>query len=415
MIHRKLTYRNSSGKTLRYIYRGDGHEHEVIDIYHVASQSFAKDPIVRGADGLPVEIDTDLLESELDSLADKNQRSDLRFAHYIISLPENEKLPTAQWEQVVRYYLAALGYDDQSKWTAVLHNDTDNQHVHILACRVVNNPEFGYRLISDSNDHDKGMAAMRDLERFFGLKVTPSPAETWGVDLGVAAYKGLQKRDASFVTDDSWINRIRPRLAYAVERSRGSSFSSFLQNCRRNGVDPIVKMNPDGYPVGISYGFEGRYLSGSKIKSTRLTLPALTGQKYCSQQKRMMPTGRSSEGIIYDHIRDYPAAKLCADRTPTNKDFAELGQAPAPVVVSRKAQSGGLETGNRSVVKAEGVASQNIAGAPLSASFAMLSGKSGIDELVNLGNFYVDLALNAAHAKAMRRLRDFGGVGNDHS
>lgn len=406
MIHRKLSYRNSSGKTLRYIYRGDGHEHAVVDIHHVASQSFAEDPIVRGADGLPVEINTDLLESELDSLADKNQRSDLRFAHYIISLPENEKLPIAQWEQVVRYYLAALGYDDQSKWTAVLHNDTDNQHVHILACRVVNNPEFGYRLISDSNDHDRGMAAMRDLERCFGLKVTPSPAETWGVDLGVAAYKGLQKRDASFVTDDSWINRIRPRLAHAVEQSRGSSFSSFLQNCRRNGVDPIVKMNPDGYPVGISYGFEGRYLSGSKIKSTRLTLPALTGQKYCSQQKRMMPTGRSSEGIIYDHARDYPAAKLCADRTPTNKDFAELGRAPSPVVLSPEVQDSGVVKDSRSRLNTGGVINRNIAGAPLSASFAMLSGKSGIDELVNLENLYVDLALNNAHAKTMRRLRE---------
>ena len=413
MIHRKLSYRNSSGKTLRYIYRGDGHEHAVVDIHHVASQSFAQDPIVRGADGLPVEINTDLLESELDSLADKNQRSDLRFAHYIISLPENEKLPTAQWEHVVRYYLAALGYDDQSKWTAVLHNDTDNQHVHILACRVVNNPEFGYRLISDSNDHDRGMAAMRDLEKCFGLTITPSPAETWGMDLDMASYKGLQKRDAHSGMGGSWITRIRTRLAHAVEQSRGSSFSNFLQNCRRNGVDPIVKMHPDGYPVGISYGFEGRYLSGSKIKSTRLTLPALTGQKYCSQQKRMMPTGRSSEGIIYDHARDYPAAKLCAERAPTNKDFAELKQAPDPVAVPPKTLGYEVDKDNRSNLQADVVVKQSIAGAPLTARFAMLSSKSGIEELLNLDNLYVDLALNAAHAKTMRRLRE--SIGTDLS
>ncbi|WP_417546994.1 relaxase/mobilization nuclease domain-containing protein [Marinobacter segnicrescens] len=413
MVHRKLSYRNSSGKTLRYIYRGAGHEHEVIDVYHVASQSFTQDPIVRGIDGVPVEINTDSLESELDSLADKNQRSDLRFAHYIVSLPENEKLSLAQWEQAVRFYLTALGYDARSKWTAALHNDTDNQHVHILACRVVNNPEFGYRLISDSNDHDKGMAAMRALEKYFGLTLTPSPAETWGVDLHVGNYKGLQKRDEGLEVGGSWITRIRNRLAHAVDQSRGGSFSGFLRNCRRNGVDPIVKMHPDGYPVGISYGLEGRYLSGSKIKSSRLTLPALTGQKYCSQQKRMMPTGRSSEGIIYDHARDYPAAKLCANRTPTNKDFSDLGQ--APVVVSPKVPGAGEDKRNRSMMKAEGVVNRNIAGAPLTASFAILSGKSGIDELVNLNNLYVDLALNAAHAKAMRRLRDFGGVGNDYS
>lgn len=412
MIHRKLSYRNSSGKTLRYIYRGDGHEHAVVDIHHVASQSFAQDPIVRGADDVPIEINTDLLEAELDCQADKNQRSDLRFAHYVISLPENEKLSLAQWAKVVRFYLAALGYDGQSKWTAALHNDTDNQHVHILACRVGNNPEFGCRLVSDSNDHEKGMVAMRELEKYFGLTVTPSPAETWGVDLDVGAYKGIQKRDERF-GGDSWITRIRTCLAHAVEESRGGSLSDFLQNCRRNGVDPVVKMHPDGYPVGISYGLDGRYLSGSKIKSTRLTLPALTGQKYCSQQKRMMPTGRSSEGIIYDHARDYPAAKLCAERAPTNKDFAELKQAPDPVAVSPKTQSYGVDQDNRSSLQAGGVGKQSIAGAPLTARFSMLSSKSGIEELLSLDNLYVDLALNAAHAKTMRRLRE--SIGTDLS
>lgn len=256
------------------------------------------------------------------------------------------------------------------------------------------------------------MVAMRELEKYFGLTVTPSPAETWGVDLDVGAYKGIHKRDERF-GGDSWITRIRTCLAHAVEESRGGSLSDFLQNCRRNGVDPVVKMHPDGYPVGISYGLDGRYLSGSKIKSTRLTLPALTGQKYCSQQKRMMPTGRSSEGIIYDHARDYPAAKLCAERAPTNKDFAELKQAPDPVAVSPKTQSYGVDQDNRSSLQAGGVGKQSIAGAPLTARFAMLSSKSGIEELLSLDNLYVDLALNAAHAKTMRRLRE--SIGTDLS
>lgn len=331
MIHRKLTYRNSSGKTLRYIYRGDGHDHAVVNVYHVASHSFAQDPIIRGNDGVPVEINVDLLEAELDHLADKNQRSDLRFAHYIVSLPANEKLSLEQWEEAVRVYLSALGYGKQSKWTAALHNDTDNQHVHILVCRVTNEPDLGYRLVSDSSDHERGMAAMRRLERHFGLTITPGPAETWGVDLDVRTFKGLQQRDRNIGEGDSWIKRIRTRLAHVVEQSQGASFSVFLRNCRKVGVDPVVKMHPDGYPIGISYGLEGRYLSGSKIKSTRLTLPALTGQKYCSEQKIMMHTGRPSEGITYDHFRDYPAAKLCSDKVPTSKDFVALGRASAKV------------------------------------------------------------------------------------
>lgn len=409
MIHRKLSYRNASGKTLGYIYRGEGHEHAVIDVYHVASQSFAQDPIIRGEDGIPMEIDIDLMEAELDNLAEKNQRSNLRFAHYIVSLPAHEKLSLEQWEEVVRFYLTALGYGVQSKWTAVLHTDTDNHHVHILVCRVVNDLGLGYRLVSDSNDHERGMVAMRALEGRFGLTVTANPAETWGVDLDVRTFKRLEKADRLSGDDDGWIKRIRTRLAHAVEQSEGGTFSGFLQNCREHGIDPIVKIHPDGYPVGISYGFDGRYLSGSKIKSTRLTLPALIGQKYCSEQKKMMPTGRLSEGITYDHARDFPAAKLCSDNTPTKRDFVELGS--TRITVSPKMQNDRVRTEPTAATKGECQGGGHIAGAPLSQSCATASGKSGVNELLTLHNLFVDLALNAAHAKTMRRLRERNGVG----
>jgi hypothetical protein len=401
MIHRKLSHRNASGKTLNYIYRGDGHEHKVSEVYHVASQCFAQDPIIRDTDGVTVDINTDFLEAELDAMAEKNQRSDIRFAHYIISLPSNEVLSLKQWEEVVRYYLQTLGYGECTKWTAALHNDTDNQHIHILVCRV--DPELGYRLVTDSNDHAKGMAAMRLLECQYGLSVTPSPADTWGVDVDVCTLKVLQKIECSEDGDGIWINRIRTRLAHAVEQSRGGTFASFLENCRENGVDPIIKLHPDGYPVGISYGLEGRYLSGSKIKSTRLTFPALTGQKYCPEQREMMPTGRSSEGISYDHDRDFPNAKLCADKTLTKRDFSEISRETA--AVSAKLPKGSAQTvyesENSHVHK--GVALT--ASAPLTLPAATVTGKSGIDELLTLENLYIDLALHSAHQKSIRRLK----------
>lgn len=404
MIHRKLSYRNTSGKTLQYIYRGDGHEHTVTDVHHVGSQCFAQDPIIRDFDGLPVEIDTSDLEAELDALADKNQRSDIRFAHYIISLPSREELSLRQWRDVVGHYLQALGYDERTKWTAALHNDTDNPHVHILACRVVNAPEFGYRLVSDSNDHARGMEAMRVLEQHYGLSVTPGPAETWGVDLDVGAYKGGQKNHRTADESDSWIKRIRTRLAHAVEKSRGGTFSEFLENCLENGVDPIVKLHPDGYPVGISFGLEGRYLSGSKIKGTRLTFPALTGQKYCPEERKMMLTGRASEGIFYDHERDFPSAKLCAEKTPTKKDLSEINNAQLSVSLKSLNGSTSTECGSDEIqLRSEGAASTG--GAPLAPAMAVTAGKSGINELLTLENLYIDLALHSAHQRTMQRLK----------
>ena len=56
-------------------------------------------------------------------------------------------------------------------WVAVVHQDTDHQHMHLMACRI----GFDGKTISDANDFRKSEAIVRQIEAEFGLAAVPSP------------------------------------------------------------------------------------------------------------------------------------------------------------------------------------------------------------------------------------------------
>ncbi|AOY88669.1 hypothetical protein BKP64_11070 [Marinobacter salinus] len=424
MIHKKMAYRNSSGKTLRYVFRGDGHEHDVVDcVQHIHTQGMSPDPIKRGPDGIVEEINTDAMEAEFDYLAEKNQRSESRFAHYVISLPANEKLTNARWKDVAKIYMSGMGYGLDTKWTCALHDEKSHQHIHIVACRVQNNPQTmerkqarekggkgnkpqPYKLVDDASDHARGMEVMRELEQKYGLSVTPSPDMTWGSDLTREEFEGTINRfEKTGESQPPWKTRIIARLSAAVERSQGRTFTEFLDNVRAVGVDPLVNINEQGFPTGISFAMEGRSAAGSKLKSTRLTFSALTGVKFDSATHTMKFTGKKSEGIKYEQTRDISACIKTAAIQRVDGRKPEIG-GPRSAIEAKEARGAEEKSSKPKSARVRTM------GAPLTPSIAMdSSSKSGIDELLTLQNLFADLAIHAAHVKKMARLQKGDSLG----
>jgi len=416
MIHKKMAYRNSSGKTLRYVFRGEGHEHDVKDCVHlIHTQGLSPNPIKRDEQGRVIEINTDPMEAEFDFLANKNTRSENRFAHYVISLPEGERLTHDQWKDVAKTYMRGMGYNLTTKWTAALHEEKSHPHIHIVACRVINNPQAmerayarekggkgnkpqPYPLVEDNNDHARGMQIMRELEKRYGLSVTPSPDTTWGADLSRQEFEGtIRDFGKTGESQAPWKTRIIARLSKAVEKSQGKTFTEFLDNVRAVGVEPLVTLNDKGFPTGISYSMEGRSAAGSKLKSTRLTFSALTGVKYDRNTNSMQPTGKKSEGIKYEQKRDISA---CLGTSPGQREDGSRPEVGGPRPKAQIAEAGRIEEKSRS-----SKINLKTLGAPLTKNAIDMSGKSGVDELLSLHNIYVDLAMHAAHAKKVARLQ----------
>jgi hypothetical protein len=374
------------------------------------------DPIKRDKGGKVEEINTDQMEAEFDFLGDKNQRSQSRFAHYVISLPPGEKLTHEQWKKTAKQYMKKMGYGLDTKWTCALHDEKASQHVHIVACRVQNNPQANertqardkggkgnkpqpYPLVQDNNDHSKGMEVMRELEKEFGLSEVVSPDKTWGADLSRDEFEGtINHFEKTGQSEAPWKTRIIARISKAVEKSNGKTFTEFLENLKAVGVEPLVTLNEMGFPTGMSFAMEGRSAAGSKLKSTRLTFSALTGFKFDGNTGSMQSTNRKSEGIKYEQKRDIQA---CISTSPGQRVCGNTPEIGGPRPSVEKKEAG--RTQEESVttkVKAKTL------GAPFTLSFLMdSSSKGGLNDLLTLQNIYADLTAHAAYAKKIARLQ----------
>lgn len=91
-------------------------------------------------------------------------------AHLMLSPdPGDPPLTDEQWQRIAERYAHGLGYAD-APWCAVVHTDTDHQHLHILACRI----DINGKTISDANTRSKSWPLVRSIEREFGLVAVAS-------------------------------------------------------------------------------------------------------------------------------------------------------------------------------------------------------------------------------------------------
>ncbi|WP_368843516.1 relaxase/mobilization nuclease domain-containing protein [Klebsiella quasipneumoniae] len=57
--------------------------------------------------------------------------------HAFLSLPKNEHLTDEQWEEIAKDYLKEMNINiEKHQYICVRHNDTDQDHIHIVANRI---------------------------------------------------------------------------------------------------------------------------------------------------------------------------------------------------------------------------------------------------------------------------------------
>lgn len=275
-ISKKLKSRSESRGTLEYVYRGEK-SHPVIgkkgnllldNARHIGGQISSPDPFQYGADCKPNQVKIDDLASELDLQVTKYRglgSGKNLIQHYVISLAPGESLSDSEWRKAVKLFMDEMGYGNDTLYTACVHTEKDHEHAHIVACRVKHNG----KLVQNQNDYAKAVKASRKVEIVFGLKITPNPEETMGVD--------SPPGDVPNEQDAAVIIRKRINTVFDAKKTMPQmTMSDFVNLLKEQGVQVKVKLNKDEQPIGINYSLDGNlWISGSKIKKTRTTWKAL--------------------------------------------------------------------------------------------------------------------------------------------
>ncbi|WP_302088256.1 MULTISPECIES: relaxase/mobilization nuclease domain-containing protein [Pseudomonas] len=194
--------------------------------------------------------------------------------HAMLSLRLGEHLTDEQWAQAVQTYMHDLGFSEDNKYVAVMHRDTDHEHVHIVANRIYLDEDF--RLVSDSNERSISLDSASDLEDMFGLSKAPRPTETWGT-----AYTHAEVKAAASQNDIPHKARMIAKIAGCIEQTlaEGGDMFTLVRYLRRQQVYIHLTKDEAGQPKGIAYEFNGKVISGRKLKRSRLTFQRLITQE----------------------------------------------------------------------------------------------------------------------------------------
>lgn len=263
---------------IEYIFGLRKHEHALTTIRTIGRNCFSPDPLRNGHD--KDKIDVEGMIAEFDSVeklrnnAIDGDRVVKPVWHAILALPPGEHLDDQQWHEAIEMYLADLGFSDLNRWVAVLHGDTDHQHVHVVANRICMNEEFS--MVKDSNERSRSCDSTSRIEDHFGLSKAAAPTETWGTAISRNALEAAEREGTSALK-----HRMIAKIAGAVEACQAQKGDMFLlvKLLRRQQVYVHFTTNSEGQPTGISYKHQGTIISGRKLKRSRLTLQKLITQE----------------------------------------------------------------------------------------------------------------------------------------
>ncbi|KHN49238.1 relaxase/mobilization nuclease domain-containing protein [Pectobacterium fontis] len=156
-------------KGMQKIRRGKGFAGVIL--YALKSGSHhRKDPIVIGGNMLG-DIAGDLI-AEFNTT--KTLRPDVvkPVWHNSLRLPKSEALREAQWSEIADDYMSRMGFAETHLRCYVLHDDTEGQHIHIIASRV--SLDVG-KLYLGKNENLISTRIIQQLERDYSLTITKGP------------------------------------------------------------------------------------------------------------------------------------------------------------------------------------------------------------------------------------------------
>ena len=178
--------------------------------------------------------------------------------HASLSLPKGEHLDTERWNRVCMSFLAQMGLlpPEEHPWTAWRHTDGEYDHVHL----VVNRISLTGAVWDAGLDVYKAITATREIEKSFGLTITPGRENK---KFGEPSLKRGEVEQA--VREQKAPVKVRVSDALKLSLEGKPSTETFVRRMKEYGVDAVPNIASTGRMNGFSFLCEGVALKGSDV------------------------------------------------------------------------------------------------------------------------------------------------------
>jgi len=179
--------------------------------------------------------------------------------HTSLSLPAGEKLDSQKWNKVCVAFLAHMDIipPEDIQWTAWRHTDGEYDHIHL----VVNRVTLMGDVWKDSWDVYKAISATREIEKSFGLTITPGRESKKLVEPSLKrgeVEKALREQKAPAKV------RVADAVKIAIEGK--PDVQTFVQRLEECGVGAVPNISESTLRMnGFSFLCDGIAVKGSDV------------------------------------------------------------------------------------------------------------------------------------------------------
>ncbi|MEG5056010.1 MULTISPECIES: relaxase/mobilization nuclease domain-containing protein [unclassified Microcoleus] len=180
--------------------------------------------------------------------------------HATLSVDSTQKLEVdvdndQRWLAIAANYMKAMEFDN-NQYAVVKHNDTNHDHIHIVASRI----RLDGSVVDDSWDYYRSQEVIRQLERDYNLEAVTPSWETYKRSPTTGEHRYLQSKGNKSV-------RVQLQDLIDEVTQDNPSMSEFVERLQQQGVEVQVGLTRTGigFSKGISYNLDGVALSGTQL------------------------------------------------------------------------------------------------------------------------------------------------------
>ena len=180
--------------------------------------------------------------------------------HASLRMPEGEDVPTADWLNIIAHYMRLMSIATNRPWLLVHH---PGDHVHFVTSRVDNDA----KIWEGAFEVFKSIRATSEIEKLCKLTITRSLRELQPKQVRLTS--GQLKK-----VDREWKRNKRPEVPGKVEiaerieeslKTCNGTFNDFTKKLAELGVSTQFNKATTGHVSGISYGWNGINIKGSRV------------------------------------------------------------------------------------------------------------------------------------------------------
>ncbi|MBE9210741.1 relaxase/mobilization nuclease domain-containing protein [Nostoc sp. LEGE 06077] len=215
-----------------------------------------------------------------------NLEADRVVYHASLSLPPNERLDDATWNEIAHRYLEEMGFDS-NQYVVYRHSNTQHDHIHICASRI--RLDNG-KIVHDSWDYKRSESIIRQLERDYGLQQTQGSHEKLTRNPSIGQQRRLEREQREYTNGDRPTQQERPikqQLQELIDRATADHLTmpQLIERLQIEGVKVRHGLTRNGKSKGISYSWKGQQFSGTNLGAA-YTWPGLQKHKGVNYQPK---------------------------------------------------------------------------------------------------------------------------------